>query len=119
MEEIARLQCETKHKLRQSRKSFRRLAKTSKPVKVVYAKAPTEPVDFHFRTEERERERGKALADQSSSGAALVDFPSTLRRSHKGDNWMVSQPQWGMHCLYYVHKVHCTLYIVHCTCSFQ
>lgn len=78
MEEIQRLQKEAKKKLKRSRRSFRKLAKTSAPAPVKYSKPTTEAVGFNFHTESRER--GRSLA-KPVEGINPVKFPMTLRSS--------------------------------------
>lgn len=85
MEEIQRLQKEAKKKLRESRKSFRKLAKSSGPVAVKYSKKPTEAHEFNFKT--KGRERTKIRGQQHPAAVHPNQFPMTLRSSTKGENF--------------------------------
>ena len=84
MEEIARLRKEAKKKLRQSRRSFKRLAKTSAPVRIKGSKPTTVAVEFTFKT--NERDRGKVSA-KPVSGVNSNTFPMTLRSSKRDDDF--------------------------------
>ena len=55
LEEVKRLQNETRKKLRASRRSFANLSKTSAPVRVKGTMPTTEPVEFHFHQTNREK----------------------------------------------------------------
>ena len=80
-EEIEKMQEEARKKLRQNRRSFRRLAKSSKPQPVKYSKPMTEAVGFNFRTDKRCQRRSAASRgpQPNLSGSHPSNFPMTLR----------------------------------------
>ena len=71
--------------MRESRKSFRKLAKSSGPVAVKYSKKPTEAHEFNFKT--KGRERMKIRGQQHPAAVHPNQFPMTLRSSTKGENF--------------------------------
>lgn len=86
MAEIKRLQLEAKNKLKQSRRSFQRLAKSSRPMKVVKgSKPPTETKEFSFS-------KATTGTPHAGGGAGGVEplhpsnFASILRSRHPSDN---------------------------------
>ena len=85
MQEIALLKKEAKKKLRQSRKSFRMLAKSSGPIPVKCTRAPTEAVAFKFRSKSRDRSKqaGQQMVDELNPAR----FAMTLRSSNKEENY--------------------------------
>ena len=80
-EEMKQMQAQTKKKLRQYRKSFHRLANSSKLEPVKYSKPMTEAVGFNFRTDRRCRKRATASlgSKPKPSGTHPSSFPMTLR----------------------------------------
>ncbi len=86
MEEIKRLQLEAKKKLRSSRRSFMRLAKGAKPVKVVKgSKPPTEVKEFRFSRPAAGE--GRSASSAQSDLVHPSNFASTLRTRHASDNF--------------------------------
>ena len=83
-EEMEKMQEETRKKLRQNRKSFRRLAISSKrPTAVKFTKPTTDAIGFKFRTDRRCRKRAASASRPKmkphSSGSHPSNFPMTLR----------------------------------------
>ena len=85
MEEIQRLRKEAKRKLRQSRKSFRKLAKSSGPIAVKYSKKTTETLEFQFKT--TGRDRTKVSEQQYSATVHPSQFAMMLRSTSKAENF--------------------------------
>ena len=92
MEEIKRLQLEAKKKLKSSRRSYMRLAKGAKPIKVIKgSKPPTEVKEFSFC---RPAAGGDKSGPAGGGGAGLQNgmvvhpsnFASTLRSRHASDD---------------------------------
>lgn len=87
MEEIKRLQLEAKQRLKNSRRSFQRLAKGSKPIKAVKgSKRPTRIKPFHFSKVADNKSRGNAMGSQSGE-VHPSDFAKTLRSRHPSDGY--------------------------------
>ena len=86
-EEMEKMQEESRKKLREYRKSFHRLANsTKKPKTMKYSKPTTESVGFKFKTEERFRGRQKTAAGcrpPHASESHPNNFPMTLRSASK------------------------------------
>ncbi len=91
LQEIERLKKEAEKRIKMSRRSFRKLAKTSAPAPVKYSKPTTEAHEPQLRTLKRKR---RSSASQNEDGINPSRFAMTLRSSSKDDNFhpcMVSQ----------------------------
>lgn len=81
MEEIKRLQMETRKRLRQNRRSFRKLANSSGPIAVKGSKPTTQAKEFHFHATKKEQH----AVSIKSECVNVTNFPATLRSSNNAD----------------------------------
>ena len=82
MEEIKRLQTETRKRLRQNRRSFRKLASSSGPIAVKGTKPTTQAKEFNFHTKKKDQP-----VSTKSQAMNVTNFPSTLRSSSSADTY--------------------------------
>ena len=93
-EEREKMQAEVRKQLQQNRRSFHRLAKSSKPQPVKHSKPTTEPVGFNFRTDERCR-RKTISRPPSASNASASAFPMLLRSRREVSSEVSLYRRWG------------------------
>ena len=86
MEEVQRLKKDVMKRLRQSRRSFASLTKSSGPVVVKGSMPTTEPVEFKFHQTTREK-KGQVVKTESNSVVHPQQFFSSLRSSRNTDKY--------------------------------
>lgn len=86
MDEVKRLKKEAMKRLRQSRRSFANLTKTSGPVVVKGSMPTTEPMEFKFHQTTREK-KGQVVKTGSNSVVHPQQFFSSLRSSRNTDRY--------------------------------